>query len=129
MAAAPQSPSAAVAPDGSAGQVSSKQFQIASAAKPDAGATTPSKAMVRPPTDSLAPAAPTAAPVSAKSAEVTLAVSAGAAPAAAPPVPAETATPIARSDDPSLLTVFRVKYVAEGVAYLEGGRAQGLTGA
>jgi len=34
---------------------------------------------------------------------------------------------IARSDDPSLRTVFKVKYVAEGVAYLEGGRAQGLT--
>lgn len=33
---------------------------------------------------------------------------------------------IARADDPSLHTVFRVKYVAEGVAYLEGGRAQGL---
>ena len=46
--------------------------------------------------------------------------------------PAETtehtdaATLIARSDDPSLRTVFRVKYVAEGVAYLEGGSAQGL---
>jgi len=46
---------------------------------------------------------------------------------------AKTATVIAtpamvliRSDDPSLHTVFRVKYVAEGVAYLEGGRAQGL---
>ena len=35
-------------------------------------------------------------------------------------------TLIARADDPSLHTVFRVKYVAEGVAYLEGGRAQGL---
>jgi len=33
---------------------------------------------------------------------------------------------IARADDPSLRTVFKVKYVAEGVAYLEGGRAQGL---
>jgi hypothetical protein len=33
---------------------------------------------------------------------------------------------LARNDDPSLRTVFRVKYVAEGVAYLEGGRAQGL---
>jgi len=33
---------------------------------------------------------------------------------------------IARSDDPSLRTVFRVKYVAQGVAYLEGGRSQGL---
>ena len=38
-----------------------------------------------------------------------------------------TSTLIARSDDPSLRTVFKVKYVAEGVAYLEGGRAQGLT--
>jgi hypothetical protein len=36
-------------------------------------------------------------------------------------------TLIARSDDPSLRTVFRVKYVAEGVAYLEGGRTHGLT--
>jgi len=44
--------------------------------------------------------------------------------APAEPVPANTL--IARSDDPSLRTVFRVKYVAEGVAYLEGGRAQGL---
>ena len=42
-------------------------------------------------------------------------------------VAANTALLLARSDDPSLRTVFRVKYVAEGVAYLEGGRAQGLT--
>jgi len=34
---------------------------------------------------------------------------------------------IARADDPSLHTVFKVKYVAEGVAYLDGGRAQGLS--
>ena len=40
--------------------------------------------------------------------------------------PEAVATLIARADDPSLRTVFRVKYVAEGVAYLEGGRAQGL---
>ena len=39
---------------------------------------------------------------------------------------AETSTLIARSDDPNLRTVFKVKYVAEGVAYLQGGRAQGL---
>jgi hypothetical protein len=44
-------------------------------------------------------------------------------PAAAAPM----TTLIARSDDPSLRTVFRVKYVAEGVAYLEGGRTQGLS--
>jgi hypothetical protein len=50
--------------------------------------------------------------------------------AAATPAPnatPETPALIARPDDPSLHTVFRVKYVAEGVAYLEGGRAQGLT--
>jgi hypothetical protein len=46
--------------------------------------------------------------------------------ASASAAPAMTMT-IARGDDPSLRTVFRVKYVAEGVAYLEGGRAQGLT--
>ena len=40
--------------------------------------------------------------------------------------PEATSTVIARSDDPSLRTVFKVKYVAEGVAYIEGGRAQGL---
>jgi hypothetical protein len=127
MAAAPQSPSAAVAPDGSAGQVSSKQVQIASAAKPDASATTPSRATVLPPTDPLTQAAPTVAPASANSAEVTPPVSVAHAPAPAPSAPAETATLIVRSDDPSLHTVFKVKYVAEGVAYLEGGRAQGLT--
>ncbi len=47
--------------------------------------------------------------------------------AEAPVTPAETSTLIARTDDPSLRTVFKVKYVAEGVAYLEGGRAQGLS--
>jgi len=34
---------------------------------------------------------------------------------------------IFQSGDPGLRTVFKVKYVAEGVAYLEGGKAQGLT--
>lgn len=38
----------------------------------------------------------------------------------------KTAMLMVRSDDPSLRTVFRVKYVADGIAYLEGGRAQGL---
>ena len=46
---------------------------------------------------------------------------------APPAAAAKTSTVIARSDDPSLHTVFKVKYVAEGVAYLDGGRAQGLT--
>ncbi len=44
----------------------------------------------------------------------------------APATTANVSTLIARTDDPSLRTVFKVKYVAEGVAYLEGGRAQGL---
>jgi hypothetical protein len=43
-----------------------------------------------------------------------------------PAVSTNTAMMLARNDDLSLRTVFRVKYVAEGVAYLEGGRAQGL---
>src|SRR5579862_8573901 len=47
--------------------------------------------------------------------------------ATAPASPPETSTVIARVDDPSLRTVFKVKYVAEGVAYLDGGRAQGLS--
>jgi hypothetical protein len=42
------------------------------------------------------------------------------------PAVANSAMVMVRTDDPSLHTVFRVKYVAEGVAYLEGGRAQGL---
>jgi len=42
------------------------------------------------------------------------------------PTVAEPTTMIVRADDPSLHTVFKVKYVAEGVAYLDGGRAQGL---
>jgi len=46
--------------------------------------------------------------------------------AVTPAEPTATSTLIARTDDPSLRTVFKVKYVAEGVAYLEGGRAQGL---
>ena len=59
-------------------------------------------------------------------AEDASASSADAVPVAATPVPAE-AMLMARSEDPSLRTVFKVKYVADGVAYLEGGRAQGLT--
>jgi hypothetical protein len=52
----------------------------------------------------------------------------GAASGIASAPPAASAPPIiARSDDPSLHTVFKVKYVAEGVAYLDGGRSQGLT--
>jgi hypothetical protein len=78
----------------------------------------------------VATAAPETAPVPADTTPATGEVteSAAASPSPAEPgAPAPTSTLIARSDDPSLRTVFRVKYVAEGVAYLEGGRTQGLT--
>ncbi|HEX3572105.1 MAG TPA: hypothetical protein VHU44_14905, partial [Acidobacteriaceae bacterium] len=98
-----------------------------------------------PSTDAVAPAAPPAAPSTdvvattetstvpedvvpaADPAKAPSGTGSDEAPAAAPTTSAEIATLIARSDDPSLRTVFKVKYVAEGVAYLEGGRAQGLT--
>ena len=65
------------------------------------------------------------------SATTTKVVDSTAAKAPAEPVAAITpssleTTLIARTDDPSLHTVFKVKYVAEGVAYLDGGKAQGL---
>jgi hypothetical protein len=96
--------------------------------------------------ESPVPVAPTASPAPA-SAEATPEVSVAAPPmpvdtsngdvraeSPAPAVPAPSSVPtaaeaptmIARTDDPSLHTVFKVKYVAEGVAYLDGGRAQGL---
>jgi hypothetical protein len=61
-----------------------------------------------------------------KTGDSSAAASAGAAVANPAAVAANTAMLMVRSDDPSLHTVFRVKYVAEGVAYVEGGRAQGL---
>jgi hypothetical protein len=75
--------------------------------------------------------APEALPAVAASSEAAAAASsdASASTVTVGPVPlstAETSTLIARADDPNLHTVFKVKYVAEGVAYLEGGRAQGL---
>ena len=76
------------------------------------------------PKDVVPAAEPDKTAAGTESEESTAAVSS--APGAAPTTSAEIATLIARSDDPSLRTVFKVKYVAEGVAYLEGGRAQGL---
>ena len=83
--------------------------------------------VVPPPVATAAPeTAPTPADTTPAPGEVTESAAASASPAE-PAGPAPTSTVIARSDDPSLRTVFRVKYVAEGVAYLEGGRTQGLT--
>ncbi len=115
----PPSPPVTVSPESTAGQASFNQNQIASATQPVASPT-------------VAPAAPAIPAVTSSSAELpnpTSVKSEEIPPAASPTPPPEaaaTATLIARTDDPSLRTVFRVKYVADGVAYLEGGRAQGL---
>lgn len=146
MAPVPQSGATTVSP-GSAGQASFDQNQIASAKPPNPGpGASPATAVASPPAaaspapvsvpvsskgsaeskspaDSKSEEAPATGPKSEESAPAVAATSEAAPSAAA----AETATLIARSDDPSLRTVFKVKYVAEGVAYLEGGRAQGLT--
>lgn len=100
------------------GTPDSKSVQVAAPAAtepaaPVQAAETPIAAA--PPTEpSPEPAAPPAAEAEAKTES------------APSTTPTETSTLIARSDDPNLRTVFKVKYVAEGVAYLQGGRAQGL---
>ena len=43
------------------------------------------------------------------------------------PADADLSVLALRAVDPNLRTVFKVKYVAEGVAYLDGGRSAGLT--
>src|SRR5271166_4561420 len=130
MAPVPQSQPVNVSPGDSAGQASFEQNQIATASKPGRSPTDSPSETTFPPTDA-SPVAPARAPEIAKTEEPASSVSGAAAaivtPAATPKSVPETAPVIARSDDPSLRTVFRVKYVAEGVAYLEGGRAQGLT--
>jgi hypothetical protein len=122
----PASPALASAASSAAAQVPVEQNQIATAVTPAAptsasspSAASPSKNSAS--TNAAVPAEPETAPVIAKSEESAV----SSAPAMPGPSP-ETSTMIARSDDPSLRTVFKVKYVAEGVAYLEGGRAQGL---
>ena len=83
--------------------------------------------VVPPPVATAAPeTAPTTADTTSGPGEVTESANTSPSPLE-PAAAAPTSTLIARSDDPSLRTVFRVKYVAEGVAYLEGGRTQGLT--
>ena len=92
----------------------------------------PTTALVPPGPPSLSPkgsteqgavaSAPESAPV--ETAEAT---------SASPETPAGAASDaeqpvlLLRAADPNLRTVFKVKYVAEGVAYLDGGRSSGLT--
>jgi hypothetical protein len=95
----------------------------------------PAAAPIEQPSEAVAtPTAPSPSPVETAPASAEAAPTAASNPAesaaASPAEPnpaAPVATLIARSDDPSLHTVFRVKYVADGVAYLEGGRTQGLS--
>ncbi len=114
-------PKDAVAPAATAAAPSTVASAPTPAPSSNAIATT---ATVTVPKDAVPAAEPDKTPAGSGS-EESAAVST--ARAAAPSISAETGTMIARSDDPSLRTVFKVKYVAEGVAYLEGGRAQGLT--
>jgi hypothetical protein len=109
-----------------------EQNQIAVAKPPEpvpapiaapASSETSATPVTSPTSPGIAEPAPESAPPVAPPEEI---VTENAAPTTAVPSPHDS-TLIARNDDPSLRTVFKVKYVAEGVAYLEGGRSQGLT--
>jgi hypothetical protein len=135
---APPSPSTTASPKGSVGQASTTPAEVSPAAKPaetvavvTAPAIVPPAAVEPVKVEAAAPATNNATNENAKVGEAATAPAPGTSSPVnsspeAPTVAAETSTMIARSDDPSLRTVFKVKYVAEGVAYLEGGRAQGL---
>jgi hypothetical protein len=127
-------PATMTASPSSLAQGSFTQNQIAvatpgnSGGKAASGESFPSRDTAPPaaPAPAPAPSTPEASPSTTAAAEPTPETSVPAANAAAPESAAPARTMIARSDDPNLRTVFKVKYVAEGVAYLEGGRAQGL---
>ncbi len=123
--APPSAPAEATKP---AAQPSFDQTQIA-VAKPPASETAPVPAPVAAPAAPAAESAPAVSPIAETPSPAPLSPAPEAAEAtkpAASAAEAPTKTLIARSDDPSLRTVFKVKYVADGVAYLEGGRTQGL---
>ncbi len=100
VAPVPQSRTTTFSPEGSAGQPLSAKTQVAQA-----------PALVQNPASSVTSVTSAAAPST----------------KASSPSSADEPVLTVRSSDPSLLTVFRVKYVAEGVAYLDGGRSSGLT--
>lgn len=103
------------------------QTPIATTAKPEPVAPNPARATVAAPTEAPAPVAVPTPATNATAEAVSFPVASNSAPNPAPTSSvAPTSTLIARNDDPNLRTVFKVKYVAEGVAYLEGGRGQGL---
>ncbi|MGZ4731461.1 MAG: AMIN domain-containing protein [Terriglobales bacterium] len=122
-----------------AGTTSSSSPDQAGAQKPPTIAGPPeaaSQTASAPANQTPEPAAAAPAPVVAEAAlaPVTAPVapdsSAAVVPEATPEKPAADADlPLLalRAVDPNLRTVFKVKYVAEGVAYLDGGRSSGLT--
>ena len=114
------STTATVSPENSTGQGSLPQNQIAT------GANARDSATIAEAVAAAISTTATAAPPELAGTENTSMPDSSAAAPAPSPAPPPAATLIARSDDPSLRTVFKVKYVAEGVAYLEGGKAQGL---
>jgi len=100
--------------------------QIAGSANSGVSASTPTPASTST-SNSVASEAATA-PASPKSDPAAPVLSsAPSAAATALPARTETSTVIGRIDDPNLHTVFKVKYVADGVVYLDGGKAQGLS--
>ena len=123
----PQSQGATASPQGPAGQVSFAQTQLATAANPPGNSAGISSGTA---SSGPAPSGVTTTANAATDIKTTDSRASGAeaeTPAATTaPVVGHVASVIARTDDPSLRTVFKVKYVADGVAYLEGGRAQGL---
>jgi hypothetical protein len=110
---------------------------------PSIAAAQPASQTASVPANEVSPSALPAEPPAATKAVVVAAVEPAPTAAAAAPAGIATASPEAavnkatadpdlpvlalRAVDPNLRTVFKVKYVAEGVAYLDGGRSAGLT--
>lgn len=126
----PQSQGATASPQGPAGRVSFAQTQIATVATPPENSAGISSGTASSSYDPSGVTTTANATTDRKTTDFKAsAVGEESAPTPPSPVAApaggNAATVIARTDDPSLRTVFKVKYVAEGVAYLEGGRARG----
>lgn len=110
----------------------------------EAGSSFPSASIAAPPATTVPPAAagapatsaanseasspPTALPTSESASEAAAPVSAepGATAASPAALTADQTLLALQAADPNLRTVFRVKYVADGVAYLDGGSSSGL---
>ena len=110
-----QSTTAAQSGDQALSAPSGKTSESAAAAKAPAVGESPAVVAVEP-----APVTPATAPDRASTSAPETA-------AGKTPTDADLAVPALRAVDPNLRTVFKVKYVAEGVAYLDGGRSSGLT--